>query len=131
MKGVKMLKIDINKDIDDYAQGLFLGLSLKEICNFILIAIISFASIFLLSQVLPFVLAVYLSLPVILVVAIAGKKIGNMTAREIIAYLKTFNQLKKGIEFSSTENPCNMPILVDENPRAEGSKENDNEKTKE
>ena len=98
-----MLKIKINQDIDGYSEGLVMGLSIKEIGHLLLICVCEIVLVILLSLFLPFIAAIYLSIPFIICMAFFGRKIGNMSIKEIIQYMPVYNQLKRGIEYSSTE----------------------------
>ena len=110
-----MLRIKINKDIDEYSEGMFIGLNIKEIGNFLIMAVVSVILIFLWSRVVPIIAALYLSAPIIIVIALIGRKTGNMSMGELIKFIPVYMELKKGIEFSSTEQPENKMICMDEN----------------
>ena len=106
-----MLKIKINKDISEYSEGMLLGLSIKEVGNLFIMCVIEIIMVALFSMVMPIILAVYLSMPIIICVGFCGKKMGNMTFKEILHYMPQYRQLKRGIEYSSTESPDN-PMIV-------------------
>lgn len=110
-----MLRIKINKDIEEYSEGMFIGLNIKEIANFLIMAVVSVILVFLWSRIVPIIVALYLSAPVIMVIALIGRKTGNMSMGELIKFIPVYMELKKGIEFSSTERPENMMICMDEN----------------
>ena len=110
-----MLRIKINKDIEEYSEGMFIGLNIKEIGNFLIMAIVSVILVFLWSRVVPIIAALYLSAPIIIVIALIGRKTGNMSMGELIKFIPVYMELKKGIEFSSTERPENKMICMDEN----------------
>ncbi len=59
-----MLRIKINKDIEEYSEGMFIGLNIKEIGNFLIMAAVSVMLVFLWSRVVPIIAALYLSAPV-------------------------------------------------------------------
>ena len=108
-----MLRIKINKDIDEYSEGMFLGLNIKEIGNFLIMAAASVLLIFLWSRLVPIIVAIYLSAPVIIIIALAGRKLGNMSIGELIKFIPVYARIKRGIEFSSTEQPENEMICMD------------------
>lgn len=110
-----MLRIKINKDIEEYSEGMFIGLNIKEIANFLIMAVVSVILVFLWSRIVPIIVALYLSAPVIMVIALIGRKAGNMSMGELIKFIPVYMELKKGIEFSSTERPENKMICMDEN----------------
>ncbi len=110
-----MLRIKINKDIDEYSEGMFIGLNIKEIGSFLIMAVVSVILVFLWSRVVPIIAALYLSAPIIIVIALIGRKTGNMSMGELIKFIPVYMELKKGIEFSSTERPENKMIRMDEN----------------
>lgn len=110
-----MLRIKINKDIDEYSEGMFIGLNIKEIGSFLIMAVVSVILVFLWSRVVPIIAALYLSAPIIIVIALIGRKTGNMSMGELIKFIPVYMELKKGIEFSSTERPENKMICMDEN----------------
>lgn len=110
-----MLRIKINKDIEEYSEGMFIGLNIKEIANFLIMAVVSVILVFLWSRIVPIIVALYLSAPVIMVIALIGRKAGNMSMGELVKFIPIYMELKKGIEFSSTERPENKMICMDEN----------------
>ena len=110
-----MLRIKINKDIEEYSEGMFIGLNIKEIGNFLIMAVVSVILVYLWSRIVPIIAALYLSAPIIMVIALIGRKTGNMSMGELIKFIPVYMELKKGIEFSSTERPENKMICMDEN----------------
>ena len=110
-----MLRIKINKDIEEYSEGMFIGLNIKEIVNFLIMAVVSVILVFLWSRIVPIIVALYLSAPVIMVIALIGRKAGNMSMGELVKFIPVYMEFKKGIEFSSTERPENKMICMDEN----------------
>ena len=100
-----MLKIPINRDIETYSEGIIFGMSFKEIKNLVKIIVLSSLLIVLLSRVVPLIAAVYISSPIIGLMAISGRKTGNISFKEVMKYWGTYSELKKGIEFNSNENP--------------------------
>lgn len=128
-----MLRIKINKDISEYSEGIFLGLSVKETGSLLIMGLCEIVIVAVLSIWLPLIFSVYASLPFIACLAFCGRKIGNMSMREIISYIPQYKRLKGGIEFSSTEMPEN-PLIKDisadlkanrikkENPSSRGMK---------
>ncbi len=108
-----MLRIKVNKDITNYSEGLFLGLSMKEMGNYLLSVIVAVASIGLFSLMMPFTLAVYAAIPFIALTALSGRKFGNLSIKEIIEYYPTYKRLKKGIEYSSTECPEEIESVIE------------------
>lgn len=115
-----MLRIKINKDIEEYSEGMFIGLNIKEIANFLIMAVVSVILVFLWSRIVPIIVALYLSAPVIMVIALIGRKAGNMSMGELVKFIPIYMELKKGIEFSSTERPENKMICMDENNSVQG-----------
>lgn len=110
-----MLKIKINKDIDGYAEGILMGLSMKEIGHFLLIAVAEIVIVFLLSLIFHFLLAVYLSIPFVIILSFMGRKIGGVSLKEIIDYWPVYKQLKKGVEYQSTENIEHVMDILESN----------------
>lgn len=115
-----MLRIKINKDIEEYSEGMFIGLNIKEIGNFLIMAIVSVILVFLWSRIVPIIVSLYLSAPVIIVIALIGRKTGNMSMGELVKFIPVYMELRKGIEFSSTERPENKMICMDENNNVQG-----------
>lgn len=99
-----MHKININKDITEYSEGIAAGITLKEMGRLLAAAVIAIILIFIFSMIMPFVFAIYLSMPAVAVVLLSGKKIGNISAKEMIKYYPVYKAMKKGIVFKSTEN---------------------------
>lgn len=99
-----MLKININKDIAEYAEGIAAGITLKEIGRITVAAITAIILIFIFSMVMPLFFAIYLAMPAVAVVLISGKRIGNMSAKEMVKYYPVYKAMKKGVAFKSTEN---------------------------
>lgn len=110
-----MLRIKINKDIEEYSEGMFIGLNIKEIGNFLIMAVVSVILVYLWSRIVPIIAALYLSAPIIMAIALIGRKAGNMSMGELVKFIPIYMELKKGIEFSSTERPENKMICMDEN----------------
>lgn len=98
-----MLKININKDISEYSEGIVAGITMKEILRLLAVAFVAIILAFLFSMFMPLILAIYLTVPVIAVMLLAGKKIANMTARDMIEYYPVYKAMKKGISYKSTE----------------------------
>lgn len=115
-----MLRIKINKDIEEYSEGMFIGLNIKEIGNFLIMAAVSVLLVFLWSRVVPLIAALYLSAPVIIIIALIGRKTGNMSMGELMKFMPEYMELKKGIEFSSTEGPENKMICMDNDSSVKG-----------
>lgn len=67
-----MLVIDINKDLDEYKNGLVMGLSWKQVASFIVSAGISVSSIVLLQDKIGMVSSCYLSMPLVMPIALNG-----------------------------------------------------------
>lgn len=111
-----MLKIDMNKDITGYSEGMFLGLSMKEIGNFLIMFLCEVLLVAFFCIWLPLILAVYISVPFVAVLGLSGRHIGNMNLKEIAEYYPAYRRLKRGVGFSSTEsinNPLVTQILQD------------------
>lgn len=115
-----MLRIKINKDIEEYSEGMFIGLNIKEIVNFLIMAATSVILVFLWSRIVPVIAALYLSAPVIIVIALIGRKTGNMSMGELVKFMPVYMELRKGVEFSSTERPENKMICMDEKNSVQG-----------
>lgn len=99
-----MLKININKDITEYSEGVVAGITLKEIGRLLAAAVIAIILIFLFSMIMPLIFAIYLAMPAVAMVLLSGKKIGNISAKEMMKYYPVYKAMKKGVVFKSTEN---------------------------
>lgn len=99
-----MLKININKDITEYSEGVVAGITLKEIGRLLAAAVIAIILIFLFSMIMPLIFAIYLAMPAVAMVLLSGKKIGNISAKEMVKYYPVYKAMKKGVVFKSTEN---------------------------
>lgn len=99
-----MLKININKDITEYSEGVAAGISLKEIGRLFFAAVVAIILVFIFSMIMPLIFAIYLAMPAVAIVLISGKRIGNISAKEMIKYYPVYKAMKKGVVFKSTEN---------------------------
>ena len=99
-----MLKININKDISEYSEGIVAGITMKEILRLMATAFVAIILVFLFSMFFSLIIAIYLTVPVIAVMLLAGKKIANMTAMDMIEYYPVYKAMKKGVAYKSTEN---------------------------
>lgn len=99
-----MIKININKDITEYSEGVAAGITLKEIGRLLAAAVIAIILIFLFSMIMPLIFAIYLAMPAVAMVLLSGKKIGNISAKEMVKYYPVYKAMKNGVVFKSTEN---------------------------
>ncbi len=98
-----MLDIKINKDIGEYKRSVALGLNSKELISFALSAGISVSSVLLLKDKIGLVPSCYLSMPVVMPVALNGfyHKNGMNFTEYIKRSYRSFTE--KPLVYSSTE----------------------------
>lgn len=98
-----MLVIDINRDIGEYKKNLALGLSAKELVSFALSAGISVGSVILLQNKIGLVPSCYLSMPVVMPIALNG--FYNKNGMDFSEYISKSYQsfFQKPLVYSSSE----------------------------
>lgn len=105
-----MLVIDINRDIGEYKRSIALGLSTKELVSFALSAGISVGSVVLLQDKIGLVQSCYLSMPIVMPIALNGfyNKNGMNFSEYISKSYRSFFQ--KPLVYSSTEMIENVAV---------------------
>ncbi|MDE7423794.1 MAG: PrgI family protein [Lachnospiraceae bacterium] len=100
-----MLSVDINRNIEEYHDNLFMGLSLKQCVSVVVSAVICVGSVVLLQDKIGLTASCYLSMPVVAPICLNG--FYNKNGMNFTEYVKRTCKglIQKPLLYQSEERP--------------------------